>query len=298
MPLPHSSNGPNYNPKVSVVIPTNNTGTLIGSQLKALAGQQMSIEFEVLVVDYRSTDETVSVAREWADRFRSLKIIDAPELRGAAYARNVGARAARSDNLLFCDADDEVAPGWVKAMADALDAAELVGGAIEVEQLNFPDVFKEWYNHQGLLTALGFMPFANGCNLGVRRRVLEQVGGFDETFLQAEDVDFSWRVQLAGYHLMFVPDSIVHYRLRQGVRAIAKQHFHWGRSNVKLYAKFRDRGIPGQRIHQELRQYREFVLRSPYLLWTARSEWIRQASFIAGHLVGEAKYRMLAPLDV
>src|ERR1700756_5684791 len=98
--------------KLSVIIPCYNVGDNIAAQLEALAGQQWSEPWEVIVADNGSTDNSLQVVRECARRLPELRIIDASGKAGAAHARNVGARAATGDYLAFCDADDEVAPGW------------------------------------------------------------------------------------------------------------------------------------------------------------------------------------------
>lgn len=270
-------------PEVSVVIPSHNAAATLGTQLDALARQETDRSFEVLVVDNRSTDLTAAVAKAHESRLPCLRVIDAQAGAGVAYARNTGAAQARGNLLLFCDADDEVAPGWVGAMTEALGAADLVGGAIEVNRLNtasvrsgYPDMARDLQRgrHQ--------RPFASGCNIGIRREAFERLGGFEQLSGNAEDQDLSIRLQLAGLRLVFAPEAVVHYRLRPGLMASARQHFHYGRSDVRLQRRFPELSAPPA-ARDELTQLLHLSLRVPKLLkHTARFPWVRAASVQLG----------------
>src|SRR6266545_10527 len=106
--------------KLSVVVPCFNSAKTIAIQLEALANQTWSEPWEVIVADNGSTDSSVAIAESYKKRLPHLRIVDASDRRGAGHARNVGAAAAAGDLLAFCDADDEVAPGWLSAMGQAL----------------------------------------------------------------------------------------------------------------------------------------------------------------------------------
>src|SRR5690349_18587996 len=103
-------------PRLSVVIPCYNSATTLGDQLTALAGQRTRYSWEVLIADNGSRDDTVAVATAFRNRMPLLRIVDASSRRGAAYARNAGARAACGAALLFCDADDVMGEGYLEAM--------------------------------------------------------------------------------------------------------------------------------------------------------------------------------------
>ena len=124
--------------KLSVIIPCFNSAKFLGQQLKALAQQEWSEPWEVILADNGSTDDSIAIARQYQHKFSHLRIVDASAIPGAAYARNVGAKVAKGELLAFCDADDEVAPGWVAAMGEALEQYEFVAGRLEREKLNEP----------------------------------------------------------------------------------------------------------------------------------------------------------------
>ena len=108
-------------PRVAVMLPCFNEAASVGRCVKE-ANETFAvanIDGEVIVVDNGSTDGS----RQHAEAVRGrhpVTIVDAPDRANASYARNVGARAAGGDVLMFVDADDELAAGYVEAMARAL----------------------------------------------------------------------------------------------------------------------------------------------------------------------------------
>ena len=134
----------------------------------------------------------------------------------------LGAAAAGGDAFLFCDADDEVAPGWLAALGRALAVHEFVACRYDNEKLNPAWVQRTHLNPQREgLTAYDYPPFlphAGGGGLGVRRTVHEAVGGFDESLPALEDTDYCWRIQLAGHGFHFAPDAVVNIRHRHDPR--------------------------------------------------------------------------------
>ena len=210
--------------KLSVIIPCLNSAKTIGTQLSALANQHWPEPWEVIVADNGSSDGMQEIVEQYKDRLTVLRIVDASDRRGAAHARNVGTRHATGDALLFCDADDEVAPGWLSAMGSALKKHDFIASRLEAEKLSEP-----WALAAGRCpqqTGLQeykyppYLPHAGASGLDVKRRVYETVGGFDESWGQLEDTNLCWEVQLAGTELHFVPDALVHCgaELRAGTR--------------------------------------------------------------------------------
>lgn len=129
--------------KLSLVIPCLNAASTITAQLEALANQDYSESWEVIISDNGSTDKTLEIVNQYKSQLPALNIVDSSDRRGAAHARNVGATVARGEVLLFCDADDEVAPGWMTAMAKALSKYDFVASYVDLEKLNSPYILKK-----------------------------------------------------------------------------------------------------------------------------------------------------------
>jgi GT2 family glycosyltransferase len=234
--------------ELSVILPSHNGARTIAVQLEALSRQQWSGEWELVFVDNCSTDGTRAIVESFRDRLPSLQVVDAGERNGISYALNCGVEAAKGTSILLCNDDDEVAPGWLAAMGDALREDELVAGGLEHERLNEPrmigvrgqpqtDRLPEW----GFLP---YLPFAFGATIGVRRSLHEAIGGFDEKITPAaEDMDYCWRLQLAGAEIRFVPDAVTHYRMRDDIRGLWRQAWNYGIGNVLVYKKHRELGL-------------------------------------------------------
>lgn len=279
---------------VTVVIPLRNGARWIADQLAALAAQHYDGAWEVVVVDNGSNDGGPAIAREFAGRLPGLRVVNAAKRRGLNHARNVGARSARGDLLLFCDADDVVQPGWLAAMASAAGDADVVGGRVRLNLLN--DVGSGIWPPEGpaaeLTVAHGFLPYPAGGNLAVWTRIARELG-WDERFRYgSSDMEFGWRAQLAGHTIAFAPEAVVQQRLRTDLRAIARQQYLFGWAGPKLVRTFRSTALPGQDNRAALARWGWLlangsdVWRSPQL----RGRWVRRAAFRAGRLAGSVRY--------
>ena len=195
-------------PKLTtVVIPVLNGADSLRRQLEAVKAQDYDGAWEVVVVDNGSDDGSVEIARAWTDEQRNARLVRAPDVRGAAHARNRGVAAAEGDFIAFCDADDVVTPRWLTELTRAATRADLVGGSLSARALNAAEVrsWREEPSQLALLVAHGFLRFASGGNFGIWTEVFDRLGGLDERLAAGEDIDLSWRAQLAGYRLGFAP---------------------------------------------------------------------------------------------
>jgi GT2 family glycosyltransferase len=233
--------------QLSVILPCYNGAATIATQLEALAAQTSLAAWELVLVDNGSTDDSVAIAQTYRDRLPSLRVVSAhqpgqPHL-GVAHSYNVGIAAAAGEAFAFCEADDQVMPGWVAGMAAALTKHELVAGALDYQRLNEPWIVAAHgtgAQSQALIQVqhAPYLPFAYGCNLGMRRSVYDQVGPLDTSFRCAWDMDYCFRAQLAGIPLQFFPELVVHYRVRHTWDSIYQQSCNWGKDNVLIRQRY------------------------------------------------------------
>ena len=285
--------------KLSVIIPCFNAANTIAVQLEALAQQHWCEPWEVIVSNNGSTDETLAIVEQYQDKLPNLRIVDSSDQPGAAHARNIGASAAAGVVLAFCDADDEVAPGWVAAMGEALSKYDFVACKREYNKLNEP-----WTLKYRTLTQLNglqeyryppYLPHASGSTLGVRRSIHEAIGGFDETMLRLQDTDYCWRIQLAGTQLHFVPDAVFHYRFRDTIGGLFHQGRLWGEYNVLLYKKYRPLGMPKLSPKASVRSWVRLLKLFPQCFSKEdRAKLVTVLARRIGRLQGCIKYRVLA----
>jgi glycosyltransferase involved in cell wall biosynthesis len=287
--------------KLSVVIPCLNAAATLGAQLAALAGQSWQGEWEVIVADNGSTDGSRGIVESYRGVLPGLRLVDASDRRGQAHARNAGAAAATGDAFLFCDADDEVAPGWLAALGRALTHHDFVACRYDNEKLNPVWVQRTHLNPQkDGLTSYDYPPYlphAGGGGLGVTRRAHEAVGGFDEALPALEDTDYCWRLQLAGFQLHFAPDAVVNIRHRGDLGSIYRQGVSYGLHNVMIYERYRSLGMPRLGWLPGLRKWASLLLRTPLLLLSreGRARWTWQLGWRVGRIRGCFRYKVAAP---
>jgi glycosyltransferase involved in cell wall biosynthesis len=290
-PGPSPTRRPEADVLVSVVMPCRNAAAHLGDALAALAAEQLQHRWEVVIADNGSTDGTREVVRRFEDVL-DVRVVDASGRRGPWFARNVGAAAAAGDLLIFLDADDIIAQGYLGRMVEGLGRAGLAAGRQEHERLN-----PGWMARSrpvelvgGLNDNLGFLPYASSCCIGIRREVFESLGGF-AALRTCEDIDLCWRAQLAGHRIEPVPDAVLHYRFRTRPAAVFKQGLGYGRSHPALYRRYRHHGMPrpvGRQGIQDWRYALDRLLRSTAP--AERSEGAYLVGLALGRAVGSARH--------
>lgn len=278
-------------PIATVVIPARDAAAVIGVQLAALAAQPEADRLEVLVVDNGSSDGTGAIARTWADQLPGLRVLEAPDRTSQGYARNMGVAAAQCDDILLCDADDRVDADWAAHLLAALSSADSVvalvvgwdGGSLQGRTSG----------HECFEPRFGFLPAFGSNNAAFTKQVWAEVGGFDESVDLAEDIDLSWRIQLAGNSLAFAPDALVFGRERAAPVATFRQTYGYGKGQVALYAKHRSAGMPGSSPRDGLHRLGSVVKHAPELARgpESRRNWLARAGWECGRVAGSIRHR-------
>lgn len=284
--------------QLSVVIPCYNGEETLGEQLEALSSQSWEGSWEVVLADNGSTDGSRQVAEAYRDRLPGMRIVDASARRGQPYALNVGAKQARGESVVFVDADDVVAAGWVAAVGRALQEHDFVASRHDVRNLN-PDWLIEsrgaaqvdslqviWYPP--------YLPHAGGCGLGVRRNLLELHGDFDESLPYLHDTDLCFRLQQAGVELVLIPNAVVHIRFRHGWKGLFKQARRWAEYNDLVYKRHRPHDLRIPRPWEKYwKGWRRIARRLPEIRdRQGRYALLWQAGWQLGLLTGSIRYRV------
>jgi glycosyltransferase involved in cell wall biosynthesis len=204
----------------SVVIPAYNEEKYIYKTLRVLRIQRFT-DFEIIVKDGGSHDQTIEIAKKFADQ-----VVCIPDS-SAAEARNQGAKYAKGEILVFIDADTYL-PSDILAQFNKLMKNEQVVGVscrkIPQSKSLLDRFFYEFVNISTFVSCKMALGGAHGNCMLVRRRVFEQIGGFNPNIIVAEEQDLVRRALKFGRYVFLLDSYVVENtrRLRQ-----------WGR--LKLY---------------------------------------------------------------
>lgn len=195
--------------KYSIIIPTLNEELYIGRILGCLVSQKFK-DFEVIVVDASSKDKTVEIARGF-EKVLDLRVENCPQT-GVTYQRNYGAKLAKTDNLVFMDADGFVNSSFFKKVDDYLGShdVDLLTIWVSVISDNLLDRGMMFvYNAFYVNAVKHWKPSASGAFMYMKRKVFDDVGGFDESIVIAEEFDFARKALKKGYKFKFIRNPSV-----------------------------------------------------------------------------------------
>lgn len=202
-------------PLFSIIIPTLNEEKFLPHLLDSLV-TQTNKNFEVIVIDGKSTDETVSVAQAYTKKLPSLTVLSSK--RGLPIQRNEGAKIARGEWFVFSDADSVLMPYFM----------DRVESFIKKE---IPSVFTTWFqsdssiNKDAIFTLLSNLfietmlffkrPFPQGPLACFRRDIFEMIGGYDETHEYNEDIDLGLRLRKKDVPFSILRETLFIWSLRR-----------------------------------------------------------------------------------
>ncbi|MFL6230761.1 MAG: glycosyltransferase [Pyrinomonadaceae bacterium] len=224
-------------PFVSVVVPVRDGARHLARCLDALVASAYA-HFEIVVVDDASSDSSAEIAGACGARILRLAMKSGP-----AAARNVGARGARGDLLLFVDADVEVRRDTLARLAVHFAADPAVAAVFgsyddDPSEPNFASQFKNLFHHfTHQRSARRASTFWAGCG-AVRREVFLAAGGFDARRYarpSVEDIELGYRLRRAGREIVLDRDVQVKHLKRWTLLSL-------------LRADIRDRAVPWSRL--------------------------------------------------
>lgn len=284
-------------PSASIVVPVRDAERTITECVRSLLELRADPAPELVVVDNGSTDGTLEALRGFGDRIVVLH----EARRGAAAARNAGIAGSRGELIAFTDADCTVEPDWLAELASACDDPRVgvAGGTIlATPGANQVELYGESIHDHRSAIEVYEPPYAITMNWASPRRVLEQVGGFDEDFLRCQDVDLSFRIVQAGYRLAFVPGAVVHHHNESTLGGLFREGFTHGFHGVK--ARKRHAGFLRSYGHARGGPPRLGQIGSSVVDWArgrdaerARCEAAFNSGKKAGRLLGSARYGRL-----
>jgi glycosyltransferase involved in cell wall biosynthesis len=213
---------------ISVITTVRNEARNIAALLDSLVLQEGPLE--VIVVDSTSEDATRDIVRGYEHRYDFVRLYISGGTRGAG--RNFGVRKAKGAAVAFIDGDAIANPFWLRELREGLARNEIVAGrTIQIGYRPFEELERvELIIHGTDVTY-------PSSNLAYRRTVLDEVGGFDEWFATAEDIDLNIRAVQAGHAIAFRAGAIVYHRTRASVYDFLRQALWNGAGRKQLTLK-------------------------------------------------------------
>jgi len=213
---------------ITVVTTVRNEARNIAALLDSLVIQEPPIE--ILVVDAGSEDPT----REIVQRYEALYPFVHLYIRGGTRGtgRNFGIAKARGEAVAFIDGDAIANPFWVHELREGLSALDIVAGrSIQIGYRPFEDI-----ERVELIVRDVDVTYPSS-NLAYRKSVLQEIGGFDEWMVTAEDIDLNLRAVLAGHRIGFRTNAIIYHRTRDSYFDFVRQAFWNGAGRKQLTLK-------------------------------------------------------------
>lgn len=210
----------NITPKISVIVPAYNVRRYIEDALESLEKQSFK-DFEVIVVDDGSTDDTAELVKPFTARDSRFRLVS-KQNGGLSSARNHGILYARSEYIALLDGDDVYEPDKLVTHITILASQPCVGVVYSASRAIREDgqptfmVLSGKPVHSDPLLALLCKNFVgHGSNAVFRRCLIDEVGNFDETLRSSEDIDFWLRVAATHQWQFYrVPHVLCGYRVR------------------------------------------------------------------------------------
>jgi glycosyltransferase involved in cell wall biosynthesis len=252
--------------KISVVIPTKNRSALLAEAIERIEFQTVPKEqYEVIIIDNDSSDDTRTVLEQAAKTYTNLKF-GVQEKPGAAATRNAGLRLAKGDVILFIDDDVQAEPTLIQAHLDWHDRNpnSSVIGAVSMPWGDTSDPFLRYLRDHRILNpytpSKGPIDFSyyHTCNVSTPAQMLLNVGGFNENFkiYGMEDIELGYRLQSAGCRMVFAADArAVHYRF-PGYQDFVERSEQAGYSLgylIRLHPELKKRFVESSRIARHLK---------------------------------------------
>jgi GT2 family glycosyltransferase len=255
--------------RLSIIIVSWNVRQHLVTCLRSIEENKPHAEFEIIVVDNASSDDTVNCIRH---DFPKVTVIANKENRGFAAANNQGIRKAQGQYLLFLNPDTIVHPDSLDVLMKFMDRNSDVGacgpkllnedGIIQPSARRFPTFRGALYRH----TAFKFLRIFRGeykkwlmkdfshdkqmdvdqvmgAALMTRRSIIDELGTMDERFfMYYEDVDLCHRIKQAGWRIVFTPDAVItHFGGRSSIKIPVRRRMMMLASLLRFFRKHRGR---------------------------------------------------------
>ena len=246
----------NKKPTVSVIIPIYNRAHLVGRSIQSVLNQTYK-DFEIIVVDDGSTDNTEDTIREFQKKDKRIKYIRRKKNKGSSAARNTGIKAAGGEYIAFQDSDDEWLPEKLKKQIDVFKNISSEVGIIYSDMWRIVGNKKKYFYSPEIMSedkiiyeqSLDYRVANIGIQTALlKKKIFNKVGMFDEEFHRFIDLEFFIRLS-KHYHFYHIKEPLVNYfytnncissngkALIAAQKLILEKYFEDIKKNKKVLAK-------------------------------------------------------------
>jgi glycosyltransferase involved in cell wall biosynthesis len=227
-------------PLISVVMPVYNALPFLDESISSILNQTFC-DFEFVILDDASTDDSTARLRDWAARDERIRLHDSATRLGLSRSSNAVVSQARGAIVASMDADDIAHPDRLRRQWEVLQSNPdivVVGTLCNGIDARGREVRPR--DRWRLVRRSGYIPFPHGSAM-FRREMFDRIGGYDEAAAGGEDQDLFSRMASQG-RVVTLPDVLYSYRyhannatLFNGIRAVAEDHSHNGNSLAAYY---------------------------------------------------------------
>ncbi|HTP82054.1 MAG TPA: poly-beta-1,6-N-acetyl-D-glucosamine synthase [Alphaproteobacteria bacterium] len=257
-------------PPISILVPCYNEGETAEETLAAAAAVDYP-DFEIIAINDGSRDNTGEILDRLAARLPNLRVVHLAVNQGKATGLNIGALLARHEILVGIDGDALLDPQALRWIARAFRGST-VGGITGNPRIRNRTTLLgrlqvgEFTSIVGLIrrtqTIYGRLFTVSGVICAFRKRALADAGWWSTRTI-TEDIDVTWRVQLAGWRVIYEPNAIVWILMPETLRGLWRQRLRWAEGGAQMMVDF-FRGVVRGRVPTLIPTYINFVVS---ILW-------------------------------
>ena len=234
-------------PFITIMVPAHNEEIVIEKTIDYLMNQLNYSNYEVLVTDDGSTDETPAILRRLSDQYENLRVVRIEKNKGKAHAFDIGVAFAKGELILSNDADTVPEPdalnyyvnffirkdarniSAVTANMDVQNRTKLIAKSQTVEFSSIVGIIKRTQ-----MGVLGGIYAYSGANTMYRKDALIDVGMFRQD-RATEDISIAWDHQLDGWASLFAPRIMFFMEVPENLKMLYRQRKRWAKGGTEVW---------------------------------------------------------------
>ncbi len=256
-----------FNEKVSVLLPARNEETGVLVTIRALL-ESTYRNLEIIVIDNASTDNTYdnvkALIRDYENSIKggpgnNIKIVCLKEMTpGKGHALNKGITRARGEIIISIDADCFVPPDTIqnfvnhfqdpKVMAAVgnvkIGNTQTILGVVQYLEFLFSFYFKKCDSLLGSIYIIG------GAAGAFRKSIFKKIGGYSVTNI-TEDIDLTFRIQYAGFKIVYAEDAVVYTEGASDLKSLMQQRLRWKRGRLQTFRDYQPIFFSTDKVHKK-----------------------------------------------